>query len=202
MSWGELRAGPVFNLVAIAYTIGVTSIVIDNAIRELFCGMDGWGADAGIQSRPSAARDGFAPVPPKKQQPAILAALAHPTTVALWWRVAVLEPCARTVEVDTPSGWTLADWQAYAERYHGPGCAVNVIAGLRKARAPVNEAIRAACERVGGITPELCRSLLTPEDVADIEAGAIHPRTLRAHALSFAEGMRSGRLVPAARAKP
>jgi hypothetical protein len=81
---------------------------------------------------------------------------------------------------------------------------VNVIAGLPKAQAPVNldEAIRAACERVGGITPEVCRSLLSPEDVADIEAGAIHPKTLHAYALSFAEGMRSGRLVPMARAKP
>jgi hypothetical protein len=49
-----------------------------------------------------------------------------------WWRVAILEPGARTVEVDTPSGYTLADWQAYAERYHGPGCAVTPIAGLPK----------------------------------------------------------------------
>jgi hypothetical protein len=78
----------------------------------------------------------------------------------LWGRVAITEPGVRTVEVDTPSGWTLTDWQAYAKRYHGPGCAVNVIAGLPKARAPVNldEAIRAACERMGGITPEVSPS--------------------------------------------
>jgi hypothetical protein len=42
----------------------------------------------------------------------------------LWWRVVLIEPGGQTIEVDAPSGWTLADWQAYAERYHGPGCAV------------------------------------------------------------------------------
>jgi hypothetical protein len=31
---------------------------------------------------------------------------------ALWGRVAITEPGGRMVEVDTPSGWTLADWQA------------------------------------------------------------------------------------------
>jgi len=55
-----------------------------------------------------------------------------PDQAALWWRVAILLPGGRTVEVDTPSGWTLADWQAYAERYHGPGCAVTAIAELPK----------------------------------------------------------------------
>jgi hypothetical protein len=114
----------------------------------------------------------------------------------LWWRVSIVAPGGRVVEVDSPSGWTLADWQAYADRYRGPGCAVNVIAGLPKARAPVNlnEAIRAACERLGDITPEVFRSLLSPEDVADIEAGGIHPKTLHAYGLAFAEGLRSGRI--------
>lgn len=65
----------------------------------------------------------------------------------LWWRVAIQEPGGQTVEVDAPSGDTLADWQAYAERYHGPGCTVTPIAGLPKARAPVNldEALAGAC---------------------------------------------------------
>jgi hypothetical protein len=44
---------------------------------------------------------------------------SHPG--ALCWRIAITKPGVRTVELDTPSGWTLADWQAYAERYHGPG---------------------------------------------------------------------------------
>jgi hypothetical protein len=72
-------------------------------------------------------------------------------------------------------------------------------------RAPVllDEAIRAACDGVEGITPEVFRSLLSHEDVADIEAGAIHRKTLKAHALSFVEGIRSGRIaLLAARAKP
>jgi hypothetical protein len=47
----------------------------------------------------------------------------------LWGRVAITEPGGRTIGVDTPSGWNLADWQAYAERYHGPGCTVTPIAG-------------------------------------------------------------------------
>jgi hypothetical protein len=117
----------------------------------------------------------------------------------LWWRVSIVEPgAARTVEVDTPSGWTLPDWQAYAERYHGPECAVNVIAGLPKTRAPINldEAIRAACDGVAGITPAQFWALLSHEDMADIAAGAIHPKTFKAYALSCAEGIRSARLVP------
>jgi hypothetical protein len=41
----------------------------------------------------------------KAHKPDILAALAHPDGIALWWRVAILvEPSGRTVEVDTPSG--------------------------------------------------------------------------------------------------
>jgi hypothetical protein len=60
----------------------------------------------------------------REHKPEILAALAHPDDIALWWRIAIVEPSARTVEVDTPSGYTLADWQAYAERCRGPRCAV------------------------------------------------------------------------------
>jgi hypothetical protein len=139
----------------------------------------------------------------KAHKPHILAALAHPDL--LWGRVAILEPGGRTVEVDTPSGYTLADWHAYAERYHGPGCAVTAVLPLPKPpRAPVNldEALRAACDDVAAITPAQFRSLLSPEDVADIEASAVHSKSLHAYALSFAKGMRSGRLVSAARAKP
>jgi hypothetical protein len=44
----------------------------------------------------------------REHKTAILTALAHPD--ALWWRVAILEPGARTVEVHTPSRWTLAEW--------------------------------------------------------------------------------------------
>jgi hypothetical protein len=89
----------------------------------------------------------------REHKPAILAALAHPdlsglspklaarlsvedlkdiAAAVLWWRVSITEPGGRVVEVDTPSGYTLADWQAYADRYHGPGCSVTPIAGLPK----------------------------------------------------------------------
>ena len=50
---------------------------------------------------------------------------------------------------------------------------------------------------MGGITPAQFRSLLSPEDVADIKAGGIHTKTLHAYALSFAAGIRSGGLFPA-----
>jgi hypothetical protein len=50
----------------------------------------------------------------------------------LWWRVSITDPGGRTVEVDTPSGWTLSEWAAYTLRYYGPGCAVTAIAGLPK----------------------------------------------------------------------
>jgi hypothetical protein len=56
--------------------------------------------------------------------------VGHPAV--LWWRAAILDPGGRTIELDTASGWTLADWQAYADRYHGPACAVTPIAGLPK----------------------------------------------------------------------
>jgi hypothetical protein len=114
----------------------------------------------------------------------------------LWWRVAIAEPGGRTVEIDTPSGWTFADWQAYAERHRGPGCAMTPIAGLPKPRAPVNidEALRTACDGVAGITPAQFRALMSPADIDDIAAGAIHPKTLRGYAQLFAEGVRSGRI--------
>lgn len=114
----------------------------------------------------------------------------------LWWRVGILEPGGRRFEVDAPSGWIMSDWQAYAERYHGPGCDLAPIAGLPPPRAPVNldEALAAACDGVAGISPAGFHALLSPEDVADIAGGAIHPKTLGAYAQSFAEGMRSGRI--------
>jgi hypothetical protein len=145
--------------------------------------------------------------------------------IALWWRMAIMEPGGRTVEVDTPSGCTFADWQAYADRYHGPGCcAVTAVLPLLKPSGPANldEALRTACDGVAGITPPQFRALLSPEDFKDIEAGAMHPgamppgamhpgamhpgamhpKTLHACAWSFAEGIHSGRLVQAANAKP
>ena len=111
----------------------------------------------------------------------------------LWGRVAIATPGGQ----DTPSGWTLADWQAYAERYHGPGCTLTPIAGLPKPRAPANldEALAAACEGVAGITQAQFRALLSHEDIADIEAGDIPVETLRGYAESCAEGIRSGRIV-------
>ena len=122
---------------------------------------------------------------------------AYPDDAVLWWRIAITEPSGQTIEVDTPSGWTLGEWATYAERYHGPGCVVTRIAGLPKPRSPVNldEALRTACEGLAGITPEQFRALLSPEDVADIEVGGIHPKTLHAYAESFAEGLRSGRIA-------
>jgi hypothetical protein len=52
--------------------------------------------------------------------------------------------------------------------------------------------LAAACEGVVGITEA---QFWAPEDMGDIEAGGIHSKTLHTYALSFAEGMRSGRIV-------
>jgi hypothetical protein len=65
----------------------------------------------------------------REHKPGVMAALAGPAVepdpaTLLWWRVSITEPRGRTVEIDTPSGCTLPEWRAYAERYHGPGCAV------------------------------------------------------------------------------
>ena len=46
-----------------------------------------------------------------------------------------------------------------------------------------------------GITRAQFQGLLSPEDLQDIQAGDIPVETLRAYALSFADGMRSGRIV-------
>jgi hypothetical protein len=94
-----------------------------------------------------------------------------------------------------PHSCTCETRSAYADRYHSSGRAVTPIAGLPKPRAPVNldEVLRTACDGVAGITPAQFRALMSPEDVADVEAGAIHPKTLKAYALAFAEGMGSGR---------
>jgi hypothetical protein len=97
--------------------------------------------------------------------------------------VSTLEPGGQPIEVDAPSAWTLADWQAYAARYHGPGCAVTPIAGLPTVWCrSTSMRPRAACEGVAGITPAQFRALLSHEDMADIEAGAIHHKTLKAYA--------------------
>ncbi len=115
----------------------------------------------------------------------------------LWWRVAITEPSGKVVEVDTPSGCTLADWQAYAVRYHGPGSTVTPITVLPKPSMPVPlaEALAAACEGVAGITVVQLRSLLSREDITDIEAGRYPIEDLRAYARSFVEGIRSGRIT-------
>ena len=56
------------------------------------------------------------------------------------------------------------------------------VAGLPKPQAPVNldEALAGACEGVEGITSAQFRALLSPEDIEDIAAGGIHPKTLHA----------------------
>ncbi|MGH8591008.1 MAG: hypothetical protein ACREXX_17275 [Gammaproteobacteria bacterium] len=84
----------------------------------------------------------------------------------LCWRIAITEPGGRTVEVDTPSGWTLAEWQAYADRYHGAGCIVTAVLPLP---APAQAEVPVA---LSGVSPEFT-ARLSPEDLADIAAGDI-----------------------------
>jgi hypothetical protein len=66
----------------------------------------------------------------------------------------------------------------------------------------LDEALESACEALEGLTPEVFRSLLSREDIADIEAGDIPVETLRAYAMSFAEGIREGRITLLERSTP
>ena len=73
------------------------------------------------------------------------------------------------------------------------------IAALPRPRtpAPLDEVLAAACEGLAGITTAQFRALLSPEDLQDIGGGDIPVETLHGYAESFAEGLKSGRLVPA-----
>jgi len=57
-----------------------------------------------------------------------------------------------------------------------------------------------ACQGVEGIDAATFRSLLSPEDIEDIEGGHIPANTLNAYARSFAEGIRCGRITVLAKA--
>ena len=60
-----------------------------------------------------------------------------------------------------------------------------------------------ACQGVEGIDAATFRALLSPVDVEDIEGGHIPAHTLNAYAMSFAEGIRTGRIrVLAAETRP
>jgi hypothetical protein len=56
----------------------------------------------------------------------------------------------------------------------------------------MNEMSRSEREDLQRLVRQVFRSLLSPEDITDIEAGDIHPKTLGAYARVFAEGMRQG----------
>ena len=63
-----------------------------------------------------------------------------------------------------------------------PRCTVTAVLPLpQPPKAPVNldEALRASCEGVAGITPEVFRSRLSPEDLEDIKAGDIPVKTVQ-----------------------
>ncbi|MGH9896049.1 MAG: hypothetical protein ACREA0_29485 [bacterium] len=97
----------------------------------------------------------------------------------------------RLREGRTEAEWMHALWRA------GAGISGVLMGDAEIPAGPVNldEVLAAACEGVAGITPAQFRSLLSPEDVADIEAGEIGVETIRSYALSFAAGIGSGRVV-------
>jgi hypothetical protein len=120
-----------------------------------------------------------------------------------WGRVAITEPGGRTVETPRAAGPSPTGKPT-------PSATAAMGAPSRRSypfpspRGPANldEALWTACDGVAGITPAQFRALMSPEDINDIAAGAIRSKTLQAYAESFAEGIRSGRLVLAVRAKP
>jgi hypothetical protein len=99
-----------------------------------------------------------------------------PSPTACGWGVAILDPGGQTIEVDTPSGWTLPDWRPTPDRYHRSGYAVMPIAGLPKPRASANldKALADACDGAADITPAQFRALLSPEDVAASRQATSH----------------------------
>ena len=93
-------------------------------------------------------------------------------------------------------------------RYRGDSAAVasllptiearktEILAALQNnAKAERLDALLAkACQGVPGIDAAAFRTLLSPEDVQDIEGGHIPLATLNAYAQSFAEGIHVGRI--------
>lgn len=66
----------------------------------------------------------------KAHKPAILAALARTNADALWLARGHHRDRRPYRRGRYAPGWTLADWQAYAEPSHGLGCTVTPLAGL------------------------------------------------------------------------
>lgn len=69
-----------------------------------------------------------------------------------------------------------------------------------KSPADLDTLLAEACQGVEGIDAATFRSLLSPEDIEDLEGGHIPANTLNAYARSFAEGIRCGRITVLAKA--
>lgn len=113
-------------------------------------------------------------------------------TASRWWRFRVTTAGGRILEVDYPSGATVAEVEV---QY--PDCKIELLARLPQPRADrqdLDAFLAAACAATG-LPPAAFRTLLSPDDLADIEAGDIPLETLLAYAASMAEGVRAGRLV-------
>ncbi len=66
---------------------------------------------------------------------------------------------------------------------------------VRKTALTLDALLTQACQGVEGIDAATFRTLLSPEDIEDIEGGHIPMVTLNAYAKSFAEGIRTGRIT-------
>jgi hypothetical protein len=73
------------------------------------------------------------------------------------------------------------------------GVRANLLAGVTPSEAAIVDAAGGMRAKEKGWTQR--RALLSPEDIDDIAAGAIHSKTLHAYAQSFVEGIRSGRIA-------
>jgi hypothetical protein len=86
-------------------------------------------------------------------------------------------------------------------RYRGPGEAITqLLPELKAHKADLIDLLTHdtvlidVCQGVESMTPTVLRSLLSREDLADIEVGRIPIQSLRPYVESFAEGISSGRI--------
>lgn len=76
-----------------------------------------------------------------------------------------------------------------------PAKAAQLAPVANAAELRINSLLAEACRGVAGITPQVFRSLLSPDDIADLLSGVDLPECWRAYARSYAEGIRTRRIL-------
>jgi len=126
----------------------------------------------------------------RAHKPEVIAALSRPDPPGISGELVDLEDIPPEAAAHLINVMLIRELVASLKK-NGPA----ILAELAYLEPPaVTHALGAACEGVG-ITPAQFRALLSEEDLADIAAGDIDSEALRGYALSFAEGIGSGRIA-------